>query len=157
MRRSGSLVVYFKEVLKKKKTLIIIALASLLGILGYYLLVYKKTTPPVEKGELKLVDTNPSPGKVKSLHLTTGILFSFDDPLVLSSVRIVIDPSIGLATELAKGDSKILVIRPRETWQYDVDYKIVIKSGLSSIGGKELKNDVFYEVTFEAPEDIMSF
>ena len=143
--------------LKSKKTLIIVALASLLGILGYYLLVYKKTTAPVEKGELKLVDINPSPGKVKSLHLTTGILFSFDDPLVLSSVRVVIDPSIGIATDLAKGDSKTLVLRPKETWQYNVNYKIVIKSGLSSIGNKELKNDVFYEVTFEAPKDIISF
>lgn len=143
--------------LKSKKTLIIIALASLLGILGYYLFVYKKPSPPVEKGELKLVDTSPSPGKVKILHPTTGIFFSFDDPLVLSSVKVVIGPSIDIATELAKGDSKTLVIRPREMWQYGVDYKIVIKGGLSSINGKELKNDVFYEVTFEAPEDIMSF
>lgn len=142
---------------KSKKKLIIIALASLLGILGYYLVVYKKTTPPVEKGELKLVDTNPSPGKVKSLHLTTGILFSFDDPLVLSSVKVIIDPSIEIATDIARGDSKTLVVRPKETWQYDVNYRIVIKSGLSSISGKELKSDVFYGVSFEAPEDIMSF
>ncbi len=143
--------------LKNKKSLLIVILVFLLGALGYYLFVYKKISPPVEKGELKLVDTSPSPGKVKILHLTTGILFSFDDPLVLSSVKVVIEPSIDIATELAKGDSKTLVLRPKEVWQYDTDYKIVIKSGLSSISGKELKNDVFYEVTFEAPEDIMSF
>lgn len=143
--------------IKSKKKLIIIALASLLGILGYYLFVYKKTNTPVEKGELKLLDTNPSPGKAKALHLATGILFSFDDLLVLSSVRVIVDPSIEIATDLARGDSKTLVIRPKETWQYDVNYKIVIKSGLSSISGKQLKNDVFYEITFEAPEDIISF
>jgi hypothetical protein len=144
--------------IKSKKTVIVVLLALLLGILGYFIFVSKKTPPvPPAKGELKLVDTNPSAGKVKILHPTTGIFFSFDDPLVLSSVKVVIEPSLDIATELAKGDSKTLVIRPRETWQYDVDYKIVIKSGLSSISGKELKNDVFYEVTFEAPEDIMSF
>jgi hypothetical protein len=157
MWRSGPLAVYSKEMFKNKKTLLIIGFTFLLAILGYYLFVYKKTPTPVVKGELKIVDTNPSPGKVKILHPTTGILFSFDDPLVLSSAKVTVDPSVDIVTELARGDSKTLVVRPKEAWQYGVNYKIVIKSGLSSITNKELKNDFSYEVTFDAPEDIMSY
>ncbi|MEK7112395.1 MAG: Ig-like domain-containing protein, partial [Patescibacteria group bacterium] len=144
--------------IKSKKTAIVILFVLLLGILGYVIFVSKKTLPlPPEKGELKLVDINPSAGKVKILHPTTAILFYFNDPLVLSSIRVVIDPAFEIATELAKGDPKTLVVRPKEVWTYDTNYKIVIKSGLSSINNKELKEDLFYEIEFEAPDDIMSF
>lgn len=147
-----------RKMIKNKKTAIVVIFALLLGILGYFFFVSKKSPPlPFKKGELKLLDTNPSAGKVKILHPTTGIFFSFDDPLVLSSVKVVIEPSATIVTELAKGDSKTLVVRPKEAWEFGINYKMVIKKGLYSINNKELKEDLFYEIEFEAPEDIMSF
>ena len=144
---------------KRKRVLFFVLLAFLLGSLGYYyFLIYKKNVPnPDVKGELMLTNTFPASGKAKILLLTSGIYFSFDSPLVLSSAQVIIDPPLEIATDLAQGDPKTLIVWPKESWQFDTLYRIVIKSGLASTDNKELKQDVFYEVTFEAPDDIMSF
>jgi hypothetical protein len=141
----------------KRKFFIILIGILIVFLVGYFSIVKKESPPPIEKGALKVVDINPPSGKNKALHPTTGIVFSFDDPIILSSVGVVVDPDIQLVTELARGDNKSLIVRPKEAWTFGVNYRIVIRKGIASTNNKELKEDVFYEIEFEYPEDIMSY
>lgn len=142
-----------------KRRKIVSVLFGVLLLAGFAFLFFrgKAPQPPPPKGELNLLETVPPQGKTQTLHPTTGILFNFDDLVIASSANVVVEPNIPLIIETGTLSSKSLVIRPKEQWQFNTKYIIVIKKGLSSINNKELKQDISYEIEFEAPSDIMSF
>lgn len=143
---------------KKKKRIIIIG-AIVLFILGVFLFLKQKQAPPppLEKGPLSLLRVSPPEGKQQSLFTSTAILFTFDGPLILSTVNISIDPKIEIVTEAARDSSATLAVRPAGEWEKGVSYTIVVKKGLTSVNNKELKEDVTYEIEFEYPTDVMHY
>ncbi len=143
---------------KKKKKIIIIG-AIVLFILGVFLFLKQEQAPlpPPEKGPLSLLRVSPPEGKQQSLFTSTAILFTFDGPLVLSTVNISIDPKIEIITEAARDSSATLAVRPAGEWEIGVSYTIVVKKGLTSVNNKELKEDVTYEIEFEYPTDVMHY
>ncbi len=119
---------------------------------------FNKAQPKLEPaGELKLVQITPPSGKTKILHLTTGIQFKFDSPIIISTADVSVDPFIQLSVDTAKGDSNTLVVGPKTPWQPNTKYLIVLKNGLKSINNKELKEDLSYEIEFEIPSNIESY
>lgn len=143
---------------KKKKKIIIIG-AIFLTILAVFLFLKQRQAPslPSEKEPLNLLEIFPSEGKQQALFSSTAILFTFDAPLVLSTVNVSIDPKIEIVAEAARNSSAILAIRPVEEWEKGVSYTIVIKKGLASVNNKELKGDITYKIEFEYPTDVIHY
>lgn len=142
---------------RRRKIIFVFLGLFLLTALAYFFFGRKAPEAPPPRGELKLLETVPPPGKSQTLHPTTGIFFNFDDPVIVSSANIVVEPNIELVLETGRLSSSSLVVRPKDEWEFDTKYTIVIKKGLYSINNKELKEDVSYEIEFVAPTDIMSF
>ncbi len=111
-------------------------------------------TPSVqEKSSLNLLQVLPPEGKNQTLFTKTGILFTFDDTLDLSSAEVDIEPTKDIIVDLARDDPKTLVVRPADEWIDGIEYTITIKKGLSS-DKEELKENIVYRVEFEIPENI---
>lgn len=144
---------------RKKKIILALGILILLGSVIFFLYKRRQPSPPPTppKGELQLLQVVPSEGKNKTLFTSTGIQFTFDGPLVLSTVKVSIEPRIKILTDTARSSSSILIVRPEDEWVLDVAYTITIKNGLQSVNNKELKEDIIYQIEFEAVEDIISF
>lgn len=146
---------------KKTKKLIIVGTVLFLIVAAFIYLKYKSeaiiSPSPIPKGELQLLNTSPPAGKSQTLFTSTGIFFTFDGPVILSSVNISVEPDIELLTDLANEDPNTLVIRPRYEWVTDTTYSLNIKSGLQSTDNKELRQDITYEIEFEIPEDVIHY
>jgi len=146
---------------KKKKTFLVLLGISIIASLVYLALKNRQApiqpaipTPSVQKkGQLNLLQILPPEGKNQTLFTKTGILFTFDDSLVLSSAEVNIEPTKDIVVELARDDSKTLVVRPVEEWVEGVLYTITVKKGLSS-KNKILTENLVYQVEFEIPENI---
>lgn len=148
--------------MSKKKKVILVLLGAFVLIAFVYLLFSKKeeispqpTPSPVPQAKelLNLLQVLPPEGKNQTLFTKTGILFTFDNPLDLSSAEVDIEPTKDIIVDLARDDPKTLVIRPADEWIEGIAYTITIKKRLSS-NNKELKEDLVYRVEFEIPENI---
>ena len=131
LRRGGAIGDVILKKMNRRRKIVFVFLGLLaLAALAFFFLVKKPPEAPPPKGELKLLETVPPPGKTQTLHPTTGIFFNFDDPVVVSSANVVVEPNIELVLEAGRLSSSSLVVRPKDAWQYDTKYTIVIKKGL---------------------------
>jgi hypothetical protein len=107
--------------------------------------------------EIELIQTVPDEGVFETIFTSMGIKFEFNTILDLSSANVIIEPDIPIVVDRSATNSRILLIRPESGWEYNVDYKITIKSGLMSSRGSETKEDIQYKIRFKEATSLDNF
>lgn len=117
-----------------KPILLVVIFISLVGVLYY--LQNKAKEQKLEESTLKLVATQPSESTFKSVWSVEPILFVFDSPINIDTLRFSTNPRTKVSVKSESPEAFKIV--PLNGWDENQRYEISIDSLESADGSKKI-------------------
>jgi hypothetical protein len=105
----------------------------------------QQPTPPpavVDNTPFFLKTITPTPPTFTSIRSTEPIIFQFNKPININSVKVAIKPDVEYQIIYKSTDPTKFGVVANEGWDVDKEYTIIVSKTLSSITGTPLSEDI---------------